>query len=63
MATTITVIPKIIKSSILIKSGPVSHLSLESVAVAFTITNLIKSTITIKMAEYNPNLPISVATF
>jgi ribosomal protein L9 len=63
IATTTTVIPKIAKSSIRMRSGPVCHLSFGSVAVPFTIANLIKSTITIKIAEYNPNFPISVATF
>lgn len=29
----------------------------------FTMANLINSTTTINMAEYNPNLPISLATF
>ena len=63
IATTITVMPKIMKSRIRMRSGPVCHLSFGSVAVPFTIANLINSTINIKMAEYNPNLPISVATF
>lgn len=62
IATTITVMPKITKSSILTKSGPVCHLSSSSVALIFTIANRISSTIMMKIAEYRPNLPICSAT-
>lgn len=55
MATTITVIP-------IIKKLTISTIYLFSHSIyAFSTANLIHITITIKIALYNPNLPISSA--
>ena len=59
IATTITVMAKMKKCRISVKSSPVFHY----LDIPFSTANLIKSTIKIIIAEYNPNLPISSAIF
>ena len=59
MATTITIIPRMKNSTIVNRSFPVYHY----LEIPFTMANRISKTRIIVIAEYNPNLPISVASF